>query len=59
MEHCIGCVFERDAKGNPANMTPVYSRVDDETMKEIRRKIFNATLAADNAIKQSRKEKHT
>ena len=59
MEHCIGCIFERDAKGNPANMMPVYANVDEETMKEIRRKIFNATLAADNAKKQSRKEQNT
>lgn len=59
MEHCIGCIFERDAKGNPTNMMPIYRQVDNETMKEIRRKVFNATLAADAAKKQNRKEQNT
>lgn len=58
MIRCTGCIFLRDAKGNPGEMLLKHEEVTEAEAKVLDHKILNATYAAEKAMKNKRKEIH-
>ena len=58
MIRCTGCVFLRDAKGNPGEMLLRHEEVTEAEAKVLDRKILSATYIAEKAMKQNGKKPH-
>ena len=59
MLRCTGCVFLRDAKGNPGEMLLKHEEVTEAEAKALDRKILSATYIAEKTMKQKGKGLHT
>lgn len=52
MIRCTGCIFLRDAKGNPGEMHLKHEEVTEAEAKVLDHKILSATYIAEKAMKQ-------
>lgn len=58
MIRCTGCVFLRDAKGNPGEMILKHEEITEAEARALDKKILRATYIAEKAMKQNKKELH-
>ena len=54
MIRCTGCIFLRDAKGNPGKMILKREEVSEEDARMLDKKILSATYIAEKAMKQNK-----
>ena len=52
MIRCTGCIFLRDAKGNPGEMILKREEVTEAEARALDKKIINATYIAEKSMKQ-------
>ncbi len=55
MIRCTGCVFLRDAKGNPGEMVLKHEEVTEAEARALDKKIISATYIAEKSMKKNAK----